>query len=84
LVAPELGARHRTGDVRTAARFAEQLAPDILASQNAEQEFLLLQIGAVRENSRGGEGADADLSDADRTDAIELLLDRDGREPRQS
>src|SRR5216684_3286571 len=54
---------------------AEQLAPDILAGQNAQQELLLLQIGAVRENGRGGEGANADLGDADRTDALELLLD---------
>src|SRR5690348_4404368 len=75
LIASELGPRYRTGDVRSAARFAEQLAPNILAGQNAQQEFLLLPIGAVRENGRGGEGADADLRDPDRTDALELLLD---------
>src|SRR3984893_17382344 len=75
LIAAELGSRHRTGHVGAAAWFAEQLAPDILAGQNAQEELLLLQIGAVRENGRGGEGANADLGDADRTDALELLLD---------
>src|SRR6266481_8070585 len=75
LIAAELGSRHRTGHVGAAAWFAEQLAPDILAGQNAQQELLLLQISAVRENGRGGEGANADLGNADRTDALELLLD---------
>src|SRR5438552_7846799 len=37
LIAPELGSRHRTGHVGAAAWFAEQLAPDILAGQNAQQ-----------------------------------------------
>src|SRR5580700_7987997 len=75
LITAELGPRYRTGDVGAAARFAEQLAPDILAGQNAQQELFLLQIGAVRENRRGGEGANADLGDADRSDALELLVD---------
>src|SRR3984893_1351098 len=75
LIAVELGPRYRTGHVAAAARLTEQLAPDILAGQNAQQELLLLQIGAVGENGRGGEGANADLGDADRTDALELLLD---------
>jgi hypothetical protein len=75
LIAAEHGSRYRTSDVRSAARFTEQLAPDILAGQNAQQELLLLQIGAVRENGRGSECADADLGDTDRTDALELLLD---------
>src|SRR5580693_4133446 len=40
LIAAELGARHRTSDVPPAARSPEQLAPDILAGQNAQQELL--------------------------------------------
>src|SRR3954451_21808849 len=75
LIAAELGPRYRTGDVRSATRFAEQLAPDILAGQNAQQELLLLPIGAVRENGRRGERADAHLGNTDRADALELLLD---------
>ena len=47
LIAAELGSGHRAGDVRSAARFAEQLAPDILTGQNAQKELLLLPIGAV-------------------------------------
>src|SRR5215472_17981164 len=75
LIAAELGPRYRTGDVRSAARFAEQLAPDILAGQNAQQELLLLPVGAVLENGRSSKGADPDLGDADGADALELLLD---------
>src|SRR5262249_8175875 len=52
-----------------------QLTPDVLAGQNAQQKFLLLQVGAVRENGGGGQGADPDLGDADGSDALELLLD---------
>src|SRR5271165_6059538 len=75
LIAMKLGARHRAGHVGAAARFAEQLAPYVLAGQNTQQELLLLQISAVGENGRGSEGADSDLGDADRADALELLLD---------
>jgi len=75
LIAAELGPRYRTGHVRSAAGFTEQLAPDVLTGQNAEQELLLLQVGAVRKNGRGGQGADAYLGDADGADPLELLLD---------
>src|SRR4051812_5805883 len=75
LIAAELRSRHRTGHVGAAARLAEQLAPDILAGEDAQQESLLLQIGAVREDGGGGERADADLGDADGADALEFLLD---------
>ena len=75
LIAAELGARHRTGHVRSAARFTEQLAPDVLTGQNAEQKLLLLQVGAMRENGRRSQGADAHLGDTDGTDALEFLLD---------
>src|SRR5436190_10030365 len=47
LIAAELGACHRTGHVGTAAWFAEQLAPDILAGQYAQQELLLLPVGTM-------------------------------------
>src|SRR6185503_621120 len=75
LIAAELGPRHRTGDVRSAAGLAEQLAPDILAGQNAEQEFFLLPVGAMIEDRSGSEGTDTCLCDADRADALEFLLD---------
>ena len=75
LIAAELGARHRAGHARSAARFTEQLAPDVLTGQNAEKELLLLQVGAMRKNGRGSQGADAHLGDADGTDALEFLLD---------
>ena len=45
MIAAEHGSRHRTGHVGAAAWFAEQLAPDILAGQNAQQELLLLPRG---------------------------------------
>src|SRR6202035_1741353 len=75
LIAAELGPRHRAGHVRSAARFTEQLAPDVLAGQNAQKELLLLHIGAMRKNGRGSQGADAHLGDADGADALEFLLD---------
>src|SRR6202140_5835850 len=75
LIAAELGPRHRTGQVRSAARFTKQLAPDVLTGQNAEKELLLLQVSAMRKNGRGSQGADAYLGDADGTDALEFLLD---------
>src|SRR5215467_858914 len=75
LIAAELGPRHCTGDVRSAARFAEQLAPDVLTGQNAQQELLLLPVGAMLEDGRSRQGADPHLGDADRADALEFLLD---------
>ena len=83
LIAAELGARHRAGHVGAAARLAEQLAPDVLAGQDAQQELLLLQIGAVRQDGRGGQRADADLGDADGADALEFLLDHRHQADRQ-
>src|SRR3984893_12412654 len=75
LIAAELGPRYRTGDVGSAARFAEQLAPDILTSQNAEKELLLLPVGAMLKDRRSSKGADSHLGDADGADALEFLLD---------
>src|SRR5215813_306498 len=75
LVAAELRPRYRTGDVRSTARFAEQLAPDVLAGQNAQQELLLLPVGPMRENRRSSQRANPHLGDADRPDPLELLLD---------
>src|SRR3984893_470158 len=75
LIAAEFGPRHRTGHVRPAARFTEQRAPAILTGQNAEEELLLMQVGSVRKNGRGSQGADAHLGDANGTDTLEFLLD---------
>src|ERR1700720_3294247 len=75
LIAAELGPRYRTGDVRSAARFAEQLAPDILTGQYAQQELLLLPVGAMLKDRRSSQGADPHLGDADGAEALELLLD---------
>ena len=75
LVALPVGARHGAGHVRAAARLAEQLAPGVLAGEDAAQELLLMQVGAVRQDGRGGQRADAGLGDADRADPGELLVD---------
>src|SRR5215469_2407429 len=74
-IAADLGSRHRTGHIGAAARFAEQLAPDVLAGQYAEQELLLLPVGAMLKDRRSSQGADPHLGDADGADALELLLD---------
>src|SRR3984893_16451163 len=63
-IAAELGPRYRTGDVRSAARFAEQLAPDILTGQYAQQEILLLPVGAMLKDRRSSKGAGPHLRDA--------------------
>ena len=75
LVALAVGARDGARHVRAAARLAEQLAPGVLAGEDAAQELLLMQVGAVVEDGGGGQGADARLGDADRADAGELLVD---------
>jgi hypothetical protein len=75
LVALPVGARHRARHVRAAARLAEQLAPGVLAGQDALQELLLMEIRAVRQDGRRRQGADAGLGDADGADLAELLVD---------
>ena len=57
------------GEVRAAARLAEELAPGVLAGEDAAQKLLFLQIRAVREDRRGRQRADAGLGDADGADA---------------
>src|SRR5580693_5928196 len=74
LIAAKLGPRHRAGHIRSAARFTEQLAPDVLTRQNAKKELLFLQVSAMRKNGRGSQGADAHLGNADGADPVELLL----------
>ena len=75
LVAALVGARDGARHVGAAARLAEQLAPGVLAGEDALEELLLMEIGAVRQDRRGGEGADAGLGDADRAHLGELLVD---------
>src|ERR1700757_1103935 len=73
LIAAELGPRHCASYVGTAARFAEQLAPDILTGQNTEEELFLLPVCAMLEDRRSSQGADPHLGDADGAEALELL-----------
>ena len=75
LVAALVGARHGAGQIRARARLAEQLTPGVLAGQDALQVLLLMEIGAVRQDGRGGQRADAGLGDANRADAGELFVD---------
>ena len=83
LVALPVGPRHGARHVRAAARLAEELAPGVLAGEDAQQELLLMQVGAVREDGRGRQGADAGLGDADRADLLEFLVDHGVERHRQ-
>jgi hypothetical protein len=74
LIAFQVRARDRSRHVGPAAGFAEQLAPGVLPGQAAAQEFGFLHVGAVRQDRRGGQHANAGLGDADRADAFEFLL----------
>ena len=76
LVALAVGARDGAGHVRAAARLAEELAPGVLAGEDRQQELLLMQVGAVRQDGGGGQRADAGLGDTDGADLLEFLLDR--------
>src|SRR5581483_11060848 len=54
-VAVQLGAGRRAGEIRTAARLAEELAPGIFAGEDTAQELLFLLIGTVFKERGGGE-----------------------------
>src|SRR5690606_20425778 len=71
LVAVADGAGAERGQVGSGARFAEQLAPDLLARPQGPQEAPLLLVGAVLEDGRRGH-AEAD------PDAPRVVVGRSG------
>ena len=74
-VAAAFGPGHGARKIGAAARFAEQLAPRVLARKDAAQELLFVQIGAVRQDRRRRQRANAHLRDTDRAGALEFLID---------
>src|SRR5271166_363695 len=82
-VATELGPRRRSRQIRPGPRLTEQLAPGVVAGQAAAQEFLLLRVSAVYQQRRRRQPADTGLGDADRADALHLVLDHDFERRRQ-
>ncbi len=77
-------ARCRARQVRTAAGFAEQLTPGVLARQNAPQKTLFVRLAAVLEQGRSGQHADPDPRDADRPDGVKFRFDEGVQRNRQS
>ena len=63
-----------TGQIGTTARFAEQLTPTVFAAQNTAQKTQLVIIGAVFEQGRGRQQADADTRYADRPARFEFFF----------
>ena len=79
LLAVELGTACRAGEVGTAARLAEELAPGVFAGKDAAQILGLLRVGAVFQQRCRRQQANARLGNAHRADARELFL-HDGRQ----
>ena len=74
LLAVELGAACRPGEVRTAPRLAEELAPGVFAGEDAAQILGLLRIGAMFEKRCRRQQTNAGLGNAHRAHARELLV----------
>ena len=75
VVALAIGAGDRPGGVRPAAGLAEELAPGFFAGHAGTQKPFLLLIGAVRQDGRGRQHANANPGHAHRTDALEFFFD---------
>ncbi len=74
-VAPvEVRSGGRAGQVGSAARLAEQLAPRVLAGEDAAQELFLVQLAAVLEQRGGRQQPDAGLRHAHRVDGRQLVV----------